>query len=516
MDAKRASLVINPRTGQNLAKITDVLAVLAAAGWKTKLGIKEYGGQSLELAEQAAQGKSDLVIAYGGDGTLNQTVNGVMNHKKRHSIVGVIPGGTANVWAGEIGIPLDPVKAALALVGSKAHAVDVGHVDIERPLLPEFDAHAQNGSSSTKKTKLAKGKASARHHFLLMAGLGIDAAVMGNVSKPLKYRLGKLAVGVSAAKELPEQRPFPVEVRSQDNELLWQGEAIQIVIGNTRRYANVTEMTPDAYIDDGILDVCIITAGDPLSTFQQIASLLLRRKPDNVSAEFVHGAHLRISVPAHVPLQLDGSAAKLKDYLSKQDYQALQQVGGDQAQLTYRFDALPRALNVAIPTTYNNELFEHARGKEAHTDEQQASADEHSMTGLQHHTEEVLTQPASQLEPQEEHERQEQTSPVLTLERETAETATALLENTREVAVVGKVADPERPHTYIIAGRTKKVTTGELKPVAVVANEKTLLINSQGARLPFTALEELHEDAVIAVEGKQSKRGVIHAVRLVL
>ena len=79
MRCKKACLVINPRAGQNIAKIPDVLAVLSAAGWKTEIAIKEYGGHTMELATKAAEDGYDLVIGYGGDGTLNQVVNGVMN-----------------------------------------------------------------------------------------------------------------------------------------------------------------------------------------------------------------------------------------------------------------------------------------------------------------------------------------------------------------------------------------------------------------------------------------------------
>src|SRR5579864_6443994 len=102
MRSKNASLIINPRAGQNVAKLPDVLAVLAAAGYHAEIALKEYGGHTLELATQAARQKHDLVVAYGGDGTLNQVVNGVMNTKGHRSSVGVIPGGTANVWANEI------------------------------------------------------------------------------------------------------------------------------------------------------------------------------------------------------------------------------------------------------------------------------------------------------------------------------------------------------------------------------------------------------------------------------
>lgn len=65
MKCKQASLVINPRAGQNLAKIADILPILAAAGWSTDLAIKEYGGQTMDLAAKAAAAGTNLVIAYG-------------------------------------------------------------------------------------------------------------------------------------------------------------------------------------------------------------------------------------------------------------------------------------------------------------------------------------------------------------------------------------------------------------------------------------------------------------------
>src|SRR5690348_4749570 len=215
MRCKRVSLVINPRTGQNVARLADVLAVLAAAGWKADIALKEYGGHTMELAEEAAEDGRDLVVAYGGDGTLNQVVNGVMNAKGQHSIVGVIPGGTVNVWAGEVGVPIDPVKAALSLVNSEPRKVDIGHVDVVGLTLPDTGQGGQEVQThSEKKVKVGKGSKKVQHHFLLMAGLGIDAAIMENVSKPLKYRIGSLAVGLSAAKELPTHHPFPVEIQS--------------------------------------------------------------------------------------------------------------------------------------------------------------------------------------------------------------------------------------------------------------------------------------------------------------
>ena len=539
MRAKNASVVINPRTGQNIAKITDVLAVLSAAGWKTNIAIKEYGGHTMELANEAANDGRNLVIAYGGDGTVNQVVNGVMTSRAPHSIVGVIPGGTANVWAGEVGIPIDPVKAALSLVNSEARRVDIGHMAIENiAFTPESDSaqtSPEEQKTAKKKIKTSKGSKKGKHHFLLMAGLGIDAAIMGNVSKPLKYRIGPLAVGLSAAKELPSHRSFPIEIRtgnSHETEPLWKGEAAQVVIGNTRRYGDIAEMTPDAYIDDGVLDVCVITAGDPLSTMQQLSSLLLRRKPDNLSAEYFHGAHLSITVPASVPMQLDGSAVKLKDYLEKADYEAIQQApSSEHIMITYRFDALPHALEVAIPNAYNDALFESSNSRDEtaqnrpndHANEHESSKKSHVKTHHHKHEDNPQTEPQMQTEAEEVRATEQLTSQQEDskkkeedIRKELPGLVHSLLTNGRKVTVVGKAPNPEKKDTYIIAGGTVKQATGETKPVAVIVNGDTTILNREGERVTIDKVRGVQEGMVLIVEGKKSKRGVIEATRMVM
>jgi YegS/Rv2252/BmrU family lipid kinase len=526
---KKASLVINPRTGQNLAKITDILAVLTAAGWKTQLAIKEYGGHSMELAQKFSAGPQNLVIAYGGDGTLNQVVNGVMtSNKEKRSAIGVIPGGTANVWAGEVGIPIDPVLAALTLVNSSERKVDVGRMSIEDLQLSQ-DAEK---SSDDKKHKSARGSKTTRHHFLLMAGLGIDAAVMENVSKPLKYRIGPLAVGLSAAKELPSQHAFSIEISSStekgDNTTLWQGEAIQVVIGNTRRYADVAEMTPDAYINDGILNICVITGGNPLTTMQQITSLLLRRKPDDLTAEYFQGAHLHLRVPASVPMQLDGSVVDLKDYLSKTEYDTLQESGAaEAARIIYSFDALPKALTLAIPNTYDDALFEH-KTDQAHSETASHGSHEKVAVKSTHHDHHQRAE--EEESPSQQHTEAEEGRIRGEQETDAEKSATEkqpqspdeeahvekLIQRGRKVTVVGKVPDPSQKETYIIAGGSTKESTGEVKPVAVVVNAETTIFSRKGAHLTLASLNELHEGSLIVVEGKKSKRGVISAARMVV
>src|SRR5215470_6773743 len=173
MKCKKACLVINPHAGQNVTKIAELIAVLSAAGWSTDITIKEYGGHSMELAARAAKANYDLVIGYGGDGTLNQVLNGVMTSRDRSSIIGVIPGGTTNVWAAEIGVPDDPVHAALTLVNSEVRKIDVGHIEVQGISFPgtsQNDHEQQQRKKGEKKHKKELGVPSrAKHHFMLMA-----------------------------------------------------------------------------------------------------------------------------------------------------------------------------------------------------------------------------------------------------------------------------------------------------------------------------------------------------------
>ena len=215
MPNRKACIVVDLRTGQHVANIPDLIAVLAAAGWKTDIALKEYGGETFQLAKKAARQGYELVIGYGGDGTLNDVVNGVMSARGK-SLVGDIPGGTFNEWAGTISVPDNPVKAALTIVNSDTCKVDLGHVAVESLTFPNDAGDDQQLKTDKKIQKKLKTSSKTRQFFLLHVGLGIDAAIMSHISKPLKYHFGRLAFDLSAIKELPEQHPFPVEVQALD------------------------------------------------------------------------------------------------------------------------------------------------------------------------------------------------------------------------------------------------------------------------------------------------------------
>lgn len=479
MKTKTALLIINPGTGEHIAQLKGMMAVFAAAGWKTDTALKEFGGHARELAREAAGTGYDLVIGFGGDGTLNQVVNGVMAEKRRRSIIAVIPGGTANVWAHEIGLPEEPVKAALHLINSKARKIDLGRVKRESPF-------AETGST-------ARGRAKKRPHgasqqFLLMAGLGLDATILAHVSTPLKDKLGEVAVALAAVESLPAQGTFPVEVWSagagSTDGALWKGEALQVVVGNTRRYGNLAETTPAAHIDDGVLDVCVITAGSPLTSFVQILATLMNRKPHPGHSEYFRGASFRISVPADIFLQLDGSLVKLKDPPSVKGRHV---PGGAEdagvAMVTYRFDAMPKVLRAAIPNTYSGVLFSAATDGQPGP-QKESDPDEPRGSGAE--------------------------------DRHDAALIAAALQHGWKVTVVGVAPDPERKGTTILAGSAVKRNTRASKPVAVRIDGDTALLGSGGKQLDPALVAGLSEGDVILVEGARNKHDVIRASRVVI
>ncbi|MFI5231577.1 MAG: diacylglycerol/lipid kinase family protein [Gemmatimonadales bacterium] len=351
MKRTTACLVVHPRSGQNLTRVPDVVSVLSRAGWATDVVVKESKGQTMELAARAAEAGYDYVIAYGGDGTVNHVVNGVLAFAgQRSAAVGVIPGGTANVWAAEVGIAADPVRAAQTLVESEVRRVDVGHVGVESLTL---------GTGSSEYDQRGAAAAGPRRHFLLMAGLGVDAALMSRTSVKLKHKIGVAAVVLTALRLLPELRTYAVQVRSGDaGALLWDGRALQLVVGNTRLYGKVARMTPDALLDSGALDLSLITARSRLSALKQVVTVLLRGHPAHAHSVKARSAGFRVSAPASVDLQLDGSAVKLKKYLNAESRAMVEGAARpEDVVVNYRFDAVPGALRIAVPREYCGQLF---------------------------------------------------------------------------------------------------------------------------------------------------------------
>lgn len=315
----RACLIISPRSGGGTFRLDEALPVLLAQGWDVAVREKRKKGDATRLAHEAAKDGYDPIVNCGGDGTLNEIVEALTG---TDVAVGTIPGGTENVWSKEVGISPRSRVAATQLVASERVRVDVGRVEID-------GKHA--------------------HHFLMMAGIGADGAVMGRVSRSLKDRLGPLAVGVAAAEAAPSLKA--VSIRADLDGVRWEGKVTEVIVGNTRRYGGFTRVTPEAFMDDGLLDVCLFTADGIVEAGRQMASLLFRQQPSTATAELYRASAIVVRALSPLPLQLDGSA--------------IEENGAD-SEVEYRFSVVPHGLTVLVPRTYDGELFEHGLPPNGH------------------------------------------------------------------------------------------------------------------------------------------------------
>jgi YegS/Rv2252/BmrU family lipid kinase len=319
--AVRACLITNPKSGKGGIDLSPVLPILAAHGWQAEVRQKLHGGHATELAAEAVKDGFDVVVACGGDGTVGEVVEGVLGSTVA---VGVLPGGTANLWAHEIGVSMDLAEATLQLIGAQRRAVDVGRIAINGD-------HAQC--------------------FLLMAGLGVDAAVLNQLSKPLKNKVGMLAYLPAIGRALPKAKPFTAKLDLDG--VSREAEAVQIVIGNTRRYASVTSVTPEALVDDGKLDVCVLAPAHAISAAHQLSSLVLRKRPSPISAVNDRVGLLTVRTTEVIPLQADGGRVKQKKVKAGNDG------------VLYEFSVRANELTVLVPRDYTGDLFQSGGPSEA-------------------------------------------------------------------------------------------------------------------------------------------------------
>ena len=155
----RALLVMNPKATSTTERTRDVLAHALAGELDTVIGETAYRGHAVELARAAAEDGVDLIVALGGDGTVNEVVNGILTaglpEGAARPDLGVVPGGSTNVFARALGLPNDPVEATGVLL-------DAIHENRRRPV--------------------SMGLADDRY-FTFTAGYGFDAAVVGIVEE---------------------------------------------------------------------------------------------------------------------------------------------------------------------------------------------------------------------------------------------------------------------------------------------------------------------------------------------
>lgn len=243
----RAVVIQNPRARRALAPeaLEAALSVLGPS-WATTVQVTPNSDGPRVLGKAAAESGAAVVFACGGDGTLNGVIDGVRAAGRRDVAVGLIPAGTANVWANEARIPMDPMAAVLLAQHGRTVDVDLGVVRV--------------------------GELERR--FLLMCSFGLDAAVVRRVEErpELKRRLAQGAFVVAGLGAVAFERPVPI-VGDWDGERPERSLFIGVA-GNSRLYGGVSRLTSDARMDDGLLDLALFEARQgPVGLIDAVAHL---------------------------------------------------------------------------------------------------------------------------------------------------------------------------------------------------------------------------------------------------
>ncbi len=271
-----AVIIANPASGtvgfpHQAHSFDETLAFLRGHGWKVDLWYTHTRGDGEQLARKAVEQKANLVIAAGGDGTINEIIQGLACSE---TALGVLPCGTINVWAREMGIPLDDAGARKVLVDGQIRRIDLGRV---------------NG-----------------RYFLLMVGIGLDGEVTHAVErKPLK-RLGILGYTLATLWFGPGYRGFPLVVTIDG--YVVKTRALQIIAGNTQLYAGAIKFTWKAKCDDGLLDLCIVRKRNLWGRLVVVRDFLLLRERRRLWVRYDTFRTAKIETPEPIPLQIDGEA----------------------------------------------------------------------------------------------------------------------------------------------------------------------------------------------------------------
>jgi YegS/Rv2252/BmrU family lipid kinase len=265
----RAAVVVNPTKHSDLKKLRAAVgAAMSDHGWSEPLWLETTADDPGEgQARAAVAARADLVLASGGDGTVTACAAGVAGSGIP---LGILPAGTGNLLARNLGLPLDLDEALVVALAGTDRQLDMG---------------------------TANGRP-----FVAMAGIGLDAKMMDGTSEALKKRLGWAAYGVSALRYLRD-RPMRVRLRA-DGEPPLRRRAVGIIVGNVGWLQGGVPLLPEAQPDDGRLDVLVLTARGWTGWLALAAHVLLRRSTSRVARLVIR--ELRIDVDRPQPWQLDG------------------------------------------------------------------------------------------------------------------------------------------------------------------------------------------------------------------
>jgi len=266
---KKVLVILNPAARGDRAR--SLKEKIQALSLQIVVRQTSAAGDARGMAREAVGEGFQTILAAGGDGTVNEVANGVAGSNVRF---GILPVGTMNVFASELGIPQNNLQAAWQI--------------IEDGLVRELDLPMANGS-----------------HFVQLAGIGLDAEVVRQTTPESKKSLGPMSYLLTLA-QVAAVPPPTIVVETQDSR---RYEGSFVLVGNGRFYGGPFVLFKDARPDDGLLDVLVFknqSHWDVVRYFQAIAFGSHAELPD---VDYFQTRSMSVHSTGSVPVELDGELA---------------------------------------------------------------------------------------------------------------------------------------------------------------------------------------------------------------
>jgi diacylglycerol kinase (ATP) len=298
MAMEQAALIYNPQAGalqRGAAQIARLVAALRARGVEAAPRATAARGDATKLAQRAVAEGCCMLIVCGGDGTINEAAQALVGSQ---TALAIWPCGTANVLAKDLRLPRRIPQAAELIASGAQRVISAG--------------------------RAFKLESDWQRHFLLMAGIGLDAAIIQRVDVELKRRTGFGAYWAASLSFLARWQltPFQVMIEGQNH------EAAFAVIANAPSYAAWFTLAPQARLEDDQLDVCLFNSRRRLDYLGYAWLSLTGRHTRCDKVLYQAAREAAASADGSVPVQLDGELA---------------------GSLPMRFEVVPRALRVVAP-----------------------------------------------------------------------------------------------------------------------------------------------------------------------
>lgn len=329
----KAELIYNPSGGQVVVRheLDDVVAFLRHCGWSVSVRETSKPLEATDLARSAVCNGAEVVIAAGGDGTVNEVANGLVNTR---AALGVLPAGTTNSWALQIGIPaLNPI-----LPGTQAAKWVAGlEQRIARPLPANYyrkvllDAARVLVEGQTVPVDV--GEVTGRY-FLISAGVGLEAVIVNRMSHKEKRTLGSWAYVLSAIESAYRYSGGEVRLTLDGNTV--DVSTPLIVVSNIQLYAGMVAIGARACMNDGKLDVYIFKGKGFFTFVNHAMKVLSKTHLQDPKVEYYQCQEISIESNSDLPVHVDGEPF---------------------ARTPVSIRAVPSSLRVIVPKTLPDNLF---------------------------------------------------------------------------------------------------------------------------------------------------------------